>query len=273
MTTSVPVTSDTLATPDGRLYYELRGSGPLVVLIGSPMHAAPFAPLADLLATDHRVLTTDPRGHFGSTLNDPESDSTPELRADDLARLIRHVDAGPATVFGSSGGAITTLALLQSDPELVQTAIAHEPPLAELLGDRDRQQAARDEIVATFAGGDRIGAIRKFMAFADIQMPEETFQQMFGGEPTPEELANDRYFYEHELQGTAGWRPDLDALRAVAGRVIIGIGADSAGQFCDRASRALGAELKVEPVLFPGGHGGFMENPVAFAARFREVVD
>jgi pimeloyl-ACP methyl ester carboxylesterase len=187
MTTSAPVTTGTLATPDARLYYELRGSGPLLAIVGAPMHSAPFAPLADLLAADHTVLTMDPRGHFGSAPNDPDSDSTPELRAEDLAHLIRHVDAGPATVLGSSGGAITALALVQAHPELVTTAIAHEPPLAPLLPDREQRRTATDEIVATYVRGDALDAVRKFMAFAGFEMPEEAFQQAFGGEKSPEE--------------------------------------------------------------------------------------
>ncbi|WP_019926341.1 alpha/beta fold hydrolase [Nocardia sp. BMG111209] len=271
MTTS-GTTAATLAIPDGTLYYELRGSGPLIALVGSPMHTAPFAPVADALATDHTVLTTDPRGHFGSVLADPHSASTPEVRADDLARLLRHVDAGPATVFGSSGGAITTLALLQANPELVHTAIAHEPPVSELLPDRDRQREVREDIVATYVAGDTVGAIRKFFASADIQMPEPVFQQMFGGERSAAAIANDDYFYLHELRETSGWQPDLDALRAVPTRLILGIGETSAGQFCDRATRALGTELSIEPVLFPGGHGGFTEDPVKFADRVRDLL-
>jgi pimeloyl-ACP methyl ester carboxylesterase len=266
------VTTATLTVPDGTLYYELRGSGPLIALVGSPMHAAPFAPLADALATTHTVLTTDPRGHFGSVLTDPDSESTPELRADDLARLLRHVADEPAAVLGSSGGAITTLALLQADPELVHTAVAHEPPLSELLDDREDQRLAREDVVATFRSGDRLGAIRKFFVFAGLEMPEPMFQQVFGGEPTAAELANDRYFYLHELRGTAGWRPDLDALRAAPTRLIPGIGDTSAGLFCDRATRALAAALDLEPALFPGGHGGFTEDPVKFADRLRELL-
>jgi pimeloyl-ACP methyl ester carboxylesterase len=254
------------------LYYELRGSGPLLAIVGAPMASAPFAPLADLMAADHTVLTMDPRGHFGSPLDDPESDSTPELRADDLAGLISHVNVGPATVLGSSGGAITALALLEAHPHLVQTAIAHEPPLTQLLEDREKQLAANEETVATFVGGDRLGAVRKFMANADFVMPEEMFMQMFGGEKPPAELASERFFYLHELRGTAGWVPDLNALRSTEVRLLIGIGETSAGMFCDRTSRALAAELKIEPALFPGGHGGFMENPPAFAARLREVI-
>jgi pimeloyl-ACP methyl ester carboxylesterase len=272
MTLSIDGTSGSLAVPGARLYYELRGRGPLVAIVGSPMASASFAPLADLLASDHTVLTTDPRGHFGSALDDPQADSTPELRAEDLASLIRHVDAGPAIVFGSSGGAETTLALLQAHPELVRVAVAHEPPLAQLLDDREEQLATTDDTIATYAKGDTIGAVRGFLASAGLVMPEEVFQNMFVRDRSPEELASERYFYLHELRGTAGWTPDLDALRATSDKLIIGIGEASTGQFCDRTSRALAGELKIEPTMFPGGHGGFMQDTAAFADRFREVI-
>ena len=272
MTSSAHVTTNTLATPDGSLYYELRGSGPLLAIVGSPMHSAPFAPLADLLATDHTVLTMDPRGQFGSVLSDPESDSTAPLRADDLARLIQHVDAGPATVLGSSGGAVTALALVEAYPQLLRTVVAHEPPLAQLLDDREHQLALQEETVATFVSGDTLGAVRKFMANAGFVMPEEVFLQAFGRERSPQEAASERYFYLHELRGTVTWQPDLDVLRATPVNLIIGIGETSAGQLCDRTSRALAAALKIEPVMFPGGHGGFMEDAAKFAARLREVV-
>src|SRR5918998_3358870 len=153
----------TLTVPGARLHYEVRGSGPLVVLAGAPMNADAFAPLADLLAADHTVVTTDPRGINRSPLDDPGQDSTPELRADDLARLITHVDAGPAAVFGSSGGAVTALALVQAHPELVRTSIAHEPPFFALLDDRERLAAQNEDLIATYLSGDVLGAWAKFM--------------------------------------------------------------------------------------------------------------
>jgi pimeloyl-ACP methyl ester carboxylesterase len=272
MTLSTGATSGTLDVPGARLYYELRGRGPLLAIVGSPMHSAPFAPLADLMASDHTVLTTDPRGHYGSAGDDPQTDSTPQLRADDLARLIGHVDAGPATVLGSSGGAVTTLALLQAHPELVRTAVAHEPPLAQLLEDREQRLAANEDTIATYAKGDTLSAVRMFLKFADIVIPEEVFLNMFAGDRSPQDIASEKYFYLHELRGTAGWTPDLDALRATSDKLIIGIGEASTGQFCDRTSRALAGELKIEPTMFPGGHGGFMQDTAAFADRFREVI-
>ncbi|WP_372341969.1 alpha/beta fold hydrolase [Nocardia sp. CC227C] len=102
------------------------GKGPLIAVVGAPMGAGEFQGLAEALSSDFTVLTTDPRGHGSSVLTDPEQDPTPPARADDLARLIRQVDAGPAVVFGSSGGAVTTLALVAAAPELVSVAIPHE---------------------------------------------------------------------------------------------------------------------------------------------------
>jgi hypothetical protein len=43
-----------LEVPGARLYYEVRGRGPLVVLVGAPMDARPFGPRADRLPVPAR---------------------------------------------------------------------------------------------------------------------------------------------------------------------------------------------------------------------------
>ncbi|WP_107656619.1 alpha/beta fold hydrolase [Nocardia suismassiliense] len=270
MTQTSSVATNTLDVPGARLHYEVRGSGPLIALVGAPMDAAAFAPLADLLATDHTVLTMDPRGHKSSVLDDPEQDSTPALRADDLARILAHLDAGPAVVFGSSGGAVTTLALVQARPELVSTAIAHEPPLNVVLDNEMRTSTA--DLAATYASGDVLGAWRKFFADANMEMPEPVLEQMFGGDRDPAQVASERFWFLHEIDGTVWWKPDLEVLRATPVRLVAGIGADSTDQFCDHTTRALAARLGVEPTLFPGGHIGFVDDPATFVVRLREVL-
>ncbi|MFC0028124.1 alpha/beta fold hydrolase [Micromonospora chaiyaphumensis] len=269
---TAPVTTGTLAVPDGRLYYEVRGRGPLVALVAAPMDADAFAPLADLLATEHTVLTTDPRGIRRSVLHDPHQDSTPELRADDVARLLAHVDAGPAAVLGSSGGAVTVLALAQAAPAHVHTVVAHEPPLLGLLPDRAELLASEDDMIATYRAGDRLGAGRKFLAAANIHLPEEVVLGMFGGEPDPQAAADEHFQYLHMIRGTTRFRPDVDALRDGPARVVVGLGEQSTGEVCDRTSRALAAPLGTAPTMFPGGHLGFAEDPPAFADRLREVL-
>jgi pimeloyl-ACP methyl ester carboxylesterase len=266
------VTVDTLRVPDARLHYELRGSGPLVVLVAAPMDARSFAPLADRLATDHTVLTTDPRGINRSPVDDPGQDSTPEMRADDLARLIAHVDAGPAAVLGSSGGAVSVLALAQAYPERVHTVIAHEPPLIELLDDRERVHRQAEDVIATHLAGDYLGGWRKFMVMANIDIPEPVLQQMFGGPRDPQEIADNHYQHAHMFRPTTHWRPDVAGLRSVPTRVVVGIGEQSAGQICDRTSRALAEALGIAPTTFPGGHVGFVDAPAEFATRLRPLL-
>src|SRR5260221_2501526 len=110
-TSTVPATVETLRVPDALLHYEVRGQGPLVVLVAAPMDARPFAPLADRLAADHTVLTTDPRGINRSPVDDPDRDSTPQMRADDLSRPLSHLAAGPAPVLASTGRLLRAPAL------------------------------------------------------------------------------------------------------------------------------------------------------------------
>jgi hypothetical protein len=74
------------------------------------------------------------------------------------------------------------------------------------------------------------------------------------------------------LRPTAQWRPDLAALRPAGPRVVVGIGEASAGQVCDRTSRALASALGIEPTMFPGGHTGFAQDPSGFAVRLRSVL-
>jgi pimeloyl-ACP methyl ester carboxylesterase len=266
-------TARTLDVPGARLHYEVRGQGPLVLIVGAPMDATYFAPLADLLAGDHTVLTTDPRGINRSRVDDPDQDATAELRADDLSRLLAAMEAGPAAALGSSGGAVTVLALAQAHPDQVHTVIAHEPPLNAVLPDREERDAASERMCATYLSGDVVGAWRQFCANAGMELPEPVFQQMFGGPRVGQAAADEHFQFAHMLRPTTSFRPDVERLRGIATRVVIGIGETSAGQFCDRSARALAGRLGVEPAMFPGGHAGFLEDPAAFAARLRTVLD
>ena len=63
--------------------------------------------------------------------------------------------------------------------------------------------------------------------------------------------------------------PDINALRTSQARIVVGIGEQSSGQVCDRTSTALARALGIEPVLFPGDHIGFVEDPPSFASALR----
>ena len=155
---TAPPTSNHVAVPGGGVYYEVRGGGPLLLVIGQPMTSEPFAPLAELLATDHTVVTYDPHGLGHSTVDDSSAPVTPEIQADDLALIIGAVGGAPADVFASSGGAVAALALAVRHPDAVGTVIAHEPPVTELLADAPHIRAAVDSVEDAYrAGGSGAG--------------------------------------------------------------------------------------------------------------------
>ena len=85
--------------------------------------------------------------------------------------------------------------------------------------------------------------------------------------------ADEHFYFAHMERPTTFWEPDLPVLRDTAVNLVVGIGEDSADELCDRTSRALAADIGIEPTLFPGGHTGFAEDPAAFSARIRDVVE
>lgn len=140
-------TIHTIPADDAELHVEVRGSGPTVVLFGCPMDADAFIPLAERLAADHTVITSDPRGIKRSTVTDRDREVTPEDLAADLATILRHLDIDTASVFGSSGGAVAGLALMQHHPDHVEVLVAHEPPLEELLDDHEHLRNNTEDMV------------------------------------------------------------------------------------------------------------------------------
>jgi pimeloyl-ACP methyl ester carboxylesterase len=255
-----------------RLHYEVRGDGPLLFVIGSPMASADFAPLADALAGDHTVVTYDPRGHANSTIDDPHEESTPESRAEDIVAILDDLGAETADVFGSSGGAVTGLALMVRHPGRVRTLIAHEPPLLELLPDAAQQRADTEDIIETFHAAGMQAAWYKFMVNAgfDMSAPGDGAPIEAPPEPTEQEMREATRFFNHELRGTTQYLPDVVALKAA--RVVVGIGAASGRLLTDQTSRALASLLGSKPVEFPGDHGGFLDAPEEFADALRRAL-
>jgi pimeloyl-ACP methyl ester carboxylesterase len=272
MTLSSTPTVRSVTVPGARLHYEVRGSGGrLLVVIGSPMASADFAPLAEALAGDHTVVTYDPRGHANSTIDDPDEDSTAESRADDIAAILDDLGAESADVFGSSGGAVTGLALVARHPGRVRMLIAHEPPLLELLPDAPQQRANTEDIIETFHAAGMEAAWYKFMVTAgfDMTMPAKMPAEP---EPTEQDRREAARFFDHELRPTTRYLPDIDALKNGPSRVVIGIGADSGRLLTYQTSVALSGLLGGTPVEFPGDHGGFLGAPTEFAETLRTLL-
>jgi pimeloyl-ACP methyl ester carboxylesterase len=282
-------TTRNLDVPGARLTYDVRpgssSDAPVLLMIGSPMGAAGFGTLAGHFA-DRTVVTYDPRGVERSERTDGAARATPDEHADDLHRLIAELDAGPVDLFASSGGAVNALALVARHPEQVRTLVAHEPPAAQQLPDREAALAACRDIEDTYGRSGMGPAMAKFIAivshegeitpeYVDRPAPDPA---MFGL-PTDDDGSRDDVLLGQNLISCTHYEHDFDALRAASTRIVVGVGAESGQQLAKRAAVAIAERLGTAPVTFPSNHAGFLGgeygqtgDPDAFAAKLREVL-
>jgi pimeloyl-ACP methyl ester carboxylesterase len=269
----------TLKVPGANLYYEVRGAGPVLLMMpGGPADATTFRKIEDRLATHFTVVTYDPRNLSHSTLDEPLDDAhMVETFADDAHRLLKQLGDGKACIFANSGGAVIAMDLIKNHPEQLDAVVLHEPPASDFLADPAGTRAAMADVCDTCATDGVWPAAQKFMNLVGIH--GEPPAPSGGGEPTPEQLEamaimqhNMEFFLGRYIRNIANYRVDVDALKACPCRVIPAVGADSAGQLAHNGGLGLARRLGVEPTVFPGDHGGFDGRPEEFAARLLKVL-
>jgi pimeloyl-ACP methyl ester carboxylesterase len=265
-----------LTVPGASLYYEVTGSGPVLLMIaGGTDDARDYADVAPLLADAYTVVTYDCRGNSRSRPDDPSLDVPVEVHADDAHRLLLAVGEDPAFVFGNSSGAQIGLALTAVNPGGVHTVVAHEPPAAKLLPDGDPRRELPEEVhhlYRQYGVGPAIGALAAGTGLADGPAPESP--QAAGR--MQDKLArmgdNVEFFLAHTVLQFTTFLPDIARLGAASSRVVVAVGEGSAGQFAHDAGLALADRLGTGAEPFPGGHSAPVTHPTAFARKLREVL-
>lgn len=279
MTQAAQMEARTLAVPGATLYYELRGSGPVLLCItGGPTDAGMFADLAESLADRYTVVTYDQRGHSRSPLAGEPEDIPVALHAYDAAALLVAVGGGPAYVYGNSGGGTIGLELAARHPELVRTLVAHEAFLLELLPDAARWRSELDGIDETYRTQGVMAAMERFGAIVEEGGPRYR-EEMQQAPPTPEAqemvarmAGNFDLFLARELQSNGRYVPDLEALRNGSTRIVSAAGETSGEQAARRSAVALAERLGVPVTYLPGAHGGWGSDPQQFAERLHEAL-
>jgi len=286
----------TLKVPGASLYYEIIGSGPLLLMIpGAPADAGAFAVIAGQLADRYTVVTYDWRGSSRSPLDEPPGDlhdGLPmQVQGDDAGQLLAALADGPAYVLGCSGGALTGLDLAARHPEQVDALVAHEPPAWNLLPDSGGWRAAFQRVYETYRSDGAGPAMQQFIAAAvrtggppPASEPGPSGQEQVPPMPDmtqmPPEIAdemarmqvNSQFLFAHLLPTAIGHVPDIAALRAASPRIVVGAGDASAGQMPHLAALALADRLGVTPVGFPGVHQGFATQPGPFADTVHKAL-
>ncbi|WP_432122955.1 alpha/beta fold hydrolase [Streptomyces sp. S1] len=280
----------TLDTAGAVLRYDVRpgtdAGEPPLLLIGSPMDATGFATLASHFP-DRTVVTYDPRGVSRSVRTDGAAETLPEEHADDLARLVEALGAGPVDVFASSGGAVNALALVARRGDLVRTLVAHEPPLAGIVPDREAALAACADIRDTYLREGWGPGMAKFLALvshlgpvpADWTERPAPSPEAFGL-PTEDDGTREDPLLGQNIRGCTSHLPDFTALRAAPTRIVAAAGKESEGTLAARAALAVAEGLGTPLAVFPSHHGGFLGGefgqhgaPEEFATALRTALD
>jgi pimeloyl-ACP methyl ester carboxylesterase len=274
---SAVISSAILKVPGARLYYEVQGSGPVLLMIpGGPADAAIFSGVARFLADRYTVVRYDPRGNSRSVLDGPPQDQRMDIHGDDAAQLLAALGKEPAHVLGSSGGAQIGLNLGARHPERVRTLIAHEPPCTELLPDAAEKRAFAESVYDTYRSTGVDAGIQRFLAGTGLGGGPRPLQ---GLPPNPEMQeavsrirSNFAFFFAHGLKTISSYVPDVATLRSSPVRIVVAVGETSSGQLAYLTAIALAERLGSAPVTFPGGHSGYAEQPAAFAEKLRQVL-
>jgi pimeloyl-ACP methyl ester carboxylesterase len=293
-TTRVP---GTVAVPGAVLSFTVIGDladatpdSPPLVLAGSPMDSTGFGSLVTGLEHEglgRVIVLTDPRNVGRSTRADEAAAVTPEQHAEDLHALVEALGVGPVDLFASSGAAVNALFLVAAHPGDVRLLVAHEPPMTALLPDAAAIGRACDDLVAAYDAAGIGPGMARFISLV-MHRGEWTGAETVPdpadfGLPTDDDGSrNDGLMANMRGEGCTRV-PNLDDVRGAPTRVVIGVGEESGGpddgEIAGRSAYAVARALGLDPVVFPGGHNGFLGGefgqtgkPEEFAARLAKVL-
>jgi pimeloyl-ACP methyl ester carboxylesterase len=282
------VTTHVVGAGDDAITYDIHGDlaeatvdRPALFLFAAPMDASGLALLAARI-TDRPVVTYDPRGAGRNPVG--TADITVEQHASDLHRVIAALGVGSVDAFGTSGGAVNLLALAAAHPDDLRIAVAHEPPLAEHLPDRDPVLDVVADMKRTYAEQGDGAAMAKFIPFVmlDGPVPDGYLDApapdpaMFGMSSEDDDTRTNPLL--RNMPATLAYRIDIGALRDLGERLVVAVGVESGDTLAARGGRSVAAAVGVPVADFPSHHAGFTDqpgypgDPAGFAARLQEIL-
>lgn len=183
-----------LEVPGGTLAFDdTGGTGPLVIAapgMGDVRGVYRFV-VPELADAGYRVVTMDVRGHGETSTGWPEH--TPEAVGEDLLALVRHLNAGPATLIGVSFTPASVVWAAAQAPELVSGIV----------------------LIAPFASTPKLSPILKLLSLAILHSPR-LWSDFFYKSLYPTAPPDDLRHYRAALRRNLREPGRMAALRAMA---------------------------------------------------------
>lgn len=264
----------TLKVSGATLFYRVRGTGPLLLILGGGHSDADTTDaLCEQLIDNYTVVTYDRRGLSRSTIDASSGSPTIATHSNDVHHLLAALTSDPSFVFGNSIGALIGLDLVIRHSEQVRVLVAHEPPAWQLLPEAERDLAIRSikEIVETFRREGTKAAFQKFAIFAAVDHADHEPDVVLS-KPTPQIEANMKFFFENDALSVNHYRLDIAALTTMHTGIVSAVGRSSHNSPPQRCAEELSAKLGTKLIEFPGSHMGWMLRPKEFAAKLLEVL-
>ncbi|MET9890492.1 alpha/beta hydrolase [Streptomyces sp. NPDC006465] len=269
-----------LSVPGAALHYEVRGTGPLLLVSQSGEGDANRSDaMVDHLVDAYTVVTYDRRGLSRSVLDDPARGVTLDEHVDDVYRLLAHLTDEPALMLGCSMGAVIGLRLAQRHPERLSVLVAHEPAIPGMLPEAEKLRARRelDEMREVFRREGWVAGVRRIGEILGIDPARQEVEPGAGMAPLDASReANFTFFVAHDaltMSRAELGQDEIGALGRGPVRVVPAAGRTTPRQVFDyRCAEELAAGLGVAPIHFPGGHNGNLTHPKGFAELLRTLL-
>ena len=253
----------------GRLYHEVRGNGPSVLInTKDALDAEHYREVSEALADEFTVVTWDRPGYSRSAAPGGPPSATFQQQADDTASLIEILGLAPVAVYGSSGGAIVALDLALRCPSLVRGAILHEPPIFAVLPECDEIQAGLAAIVEE--GIARGGPRTAMEMFASTMFGPDNWDRYEQGR-RERILANAEAFFTRMPQA-GRYVVDAAALAMTTTPVVPVLGQENRDNFWGAIAVWIAERTRTDIVEIPGSHAGDVTDVETFVEILRPIL-
>jgi 3-oxoadipate enol-lactonase len=254
-----------LSVRDTRLFYEEWGKGPPLLFVhGLGSSTEDWSAQIEAFRDEYRVIVVDLRGH-GRSEKEPGPRTVQSL-ADDVAALLRALEAVPAHVVGVSLGGMVSLELAAGHPELVSTlTVANTGPevIPRSLG--DRWKIWQRYLLLRFVSMQRLGQILagRLLPGSEHEQSRTAFAERFA--------KNSKEVYRDTLGAIVGWSV-VARLPSIACPVLVIAADQDYSPLEAKKAIADGVQNGRLVVIRDSRHATPVERPVAFNEALHQFL-